>query len=86
MKMRCTQTDHRNQQIIGFCINNTCQNQRPYCNFCLPCHGEHLNRLTSQELLSEWIKERILIIQSIQKAVEECKVTLDSLLKFITLL
>ncbi|CAD8090457.1 unnamed protein product [Paramecium sonneborni] len=80
MQMRCTQADHRNQQIIGFCIESTCPNQRPYCHFCLPFHGYHLSKLTSYELLSEWMKERILIIQDIQTNIQECKIALDNVI------
>ncbi|CAD8209875.1 unnamed protein product [Paramecium octaurelia] len=47
--IRCTKADHRNLQITGFCIDSTSSVQRPYCNLCLPCHGEHLNKLTSLE-------------------------------------
>ncbi|CAD8201388.1 unnamed protein product [Paramecium pentaurelia] len=80
MQITCTQADHQNLQIIGFCIDNTCPNQRPYCHFCLPSHVQHINKLTSQELLSGWIKERILMVQNIQKNVQECKIALDSLI------
>ncbi|CAD8214861.1 unnamed protein product [Paramecium octaurelia] len=85
MQIRCTQADHQNQYITGFCIDTRCQNQRPYCHFCLPCHGQHLNKLTSQELLSEWIKERVLSVQNIQSNVQECKIALDSLLNLFLL-
>ncbi|CAD8117121.1 unnamed protein product [Paramecium primaurelia] len=80
MQIRCTQADHQNQQITGFCIESTCPNQRPYCNFCLPHHGQHLNKLTSQELLYGWINERILMVQNIYKNVLECKISLDGLI------
>ncbi|CAD8197250.1 unnamed protein product [Paramecium pentaurelia] len=82
MNMRCNQADHQNQQIIGFCISSTCPNKRPYCNFCLPSHIEHLNKLTSLELSQEWIKERIIRVWNVQKIVQECKLTLDSLINF----
>ncbi|CAD8145710.1 unnamed protein product [Paramecium pentaurelia] len=36
MQIKCTQADHRTQQILGFCIGSSCANQRPYCNFCIP--------------------------------------------------
>ncbi|CAD8214276.1 unnamed protein product [Paramecium pentaurelia] len=80
MQIRCTQADHRNQQILGICIDSVCPNQRPYCNFCLPRHNQHLEKLTSFELLSEWIKERILQVQIIQNSVYECKIALDRLI------
>ncbi|CAD8109495.1 unnamed protein product [Paramecium primaurelia] len=79
MQIRCTQADHRNQQIIGFCIDSTCQSQRPYCNFCLPRHSQHLEMLTSIELLYEWIKQGIIKIKDFEKNVQEFKVALDSL-------
>ncbi|CAD8213273.1 unnamed protein product [Paramecium pentaurelia] len=79
MQIRCTQAGHQNQQIIGFCIDSTCPNQRPYCNFCLPLHSEHLEMLTSIELLFEWIQNGILRIKNVEKNVQEFKVALDSL-------
>ncbi|CAD8156399.1 unnamed protein product [Paramecium pentaurelia] len=79
MQIRCTQADHLNQQIIGFCIDSTCPNQRPYCNFCLPRHSEHLEMLTSIELLFEWIQKGIIRIKNVEKNVQEFQVTLDSL-------
>ncbi|CAD8174767.1 unnamed protein product [Paramecium pentaurelia] len=82
MQIRCTQADHQNQQIIGFCIDTTCTNQRPYCHFCLPSHVQHFDKLTSQELISGWIKDRILMVQYVQKNVQECKFALDSLINF----
>ncbi|CAK66297.1 unnamed protein product (macronuclear) [Paramecium tetraurelia] len=80
MNIRCTQANHQNQQIMGFCINRICPDLRPYCNFCLPCHSKHLNMLTSLELLYGWIQQRILIIQDVEKSVQECKFSLDNLL------
>ncbi|CAD8130360.1 unnamed protein product [Paramecium sonneborni] len=78
--IRCPQVDHLNQQIIGFCIDNKCQNERPYCQVCLPRHDQHLNKLISQELLSDWMKERILTIQNVQKNAQECEIALDNLI------
>ncbi|CAD8135856.1 unnamed protein product [Paramecium pentaurelia] len=87
MIIRCTQADHLNQQIIGVCIDGICQYQRPYCNFCLPNHGQHLNNLTSLELLEGWINKRVLIAHNIQQKAQECKLAIDSLLnKFINIL
>ncbi|CAD8129635.1 unnamed protein product [Paramecium sonneborni] len=83
MQMRCTQADHRNQQIIGFCIHSTCQMQRPYCNFCLPSHSQHLNKLTSQELILDWMKQKILIVQNVQQNVQECLIAFDNLSNLI---
>ncbi|CAD8190170.1 unnamed protein product [Paramecium pentaurelia] len=83
MQIRCTQVDHQNQYITGFCIDNTCPNQRPYCHFCLPSHVQHINKLTSQELLSGWIKEKSLIIQNVQKNIQECEIALNSLINVI---
>ncbi|CAD8117659.1 unnamed protein product [Paramecium primaurelia] len=80
MYLRCIQADHQNQQITGFCIDSTCPNQRPYCNFCLPGHVQHIHKLTSQELISGWIKERIHMVQNAQKNVQEFKIALDSLM------
>ncbi|CAD8178043.1 unnamed protein product [Paramecium pentaurelia] len=80
MQIRCTQADHRNQQIIGFCIDSTCPNQRPYCHYCLPQHGQHLDKLTYFELFHEWIQKRIINAQNVQKNVQECKLSLDYLL------
>ncbi|CAD8198439.1 unnamed protein product [Paramecium pentaurelia] len=74
---------HRNQQIIGYCIDRPCPNQRPYCHFCLPRHGQHLDRLTSQELFNEWIQQRILSAHNVQKNVQECKLSFDSLLNLL---
>ncbi|CAD8108085.1 unnamed protein product [Paramecium primaurelia] len=84
--MRCTQADHLNQQIIGVCIDSKCQQQRPYCNFCLSSHGQHLNKLTSLELIDDWIRKRVLIVQNVEQKICECKLALDCLLnKFINL-
>ncbi|CAD8097019.1 unnamed protein product [Paramecium primaurelia] len=84
MEIRCTQADHLNQQIIGVCIDSDCQYQRPYCNFCLPHHGQHLNKLTSLELFDDWIRKRALIFQNVEQKAQECKLALDGLLnKFI---
>ncbi|CAD8165512.1 unnamed protein product [Paramecium pentaurelia] len=84
--MRCNQADHQNQQIIGVCIDNKCQQQRPYCNFCLASHGQHLNKLISVELLDDWVCKRVLIIKNVEQNAQECKLALDSLLnKFINL-
>ncbi|CAD8202383.1 unnamed protein product [Paramecium pentaurelia] len=83
MQIRCTQADHRNQQIMGFCIDSICQDQRPYCNFCLPRHGQHLKKLISVELLNEWIQQRIFRVQNVQQNIQECKLSLDNLLKFL---
>ncbi|CAD8189359.1 unnamed protein product [Paramecium pentaurelia] len=80
MQIRCTQADHRNQQIIGFCIDSTCPNQRPYCHYFLPQHGQHLDKLTYFELFNEWIQKRIINAQHVQKNVQKCKLSLDSLL------
>ncbi|CAD8113788.1 unnamed protein product [Paramecium primaurelia] len=80
MQIRCTQADHQNQQIIGFCIDSTCPNQRPYCHYCLPQHSQHLEKLTYFELFNEWIQKRIINAQNVQKNVQECKLSLDSLL------
>ncbi|CAD8191716.1 unnamed protein product [Paramecium pentaurelia] len=80
MQIRCTQADHRNQQIMGFCINSTCPNQRPYCHYCLPQHSQNLDKLTYFELFNEWIQQRIINAQNVQKNVQECKLSLDSLL------
>ncbi|CAD8214495.1 unnamed protein product [Paramecium pentaurelia] len=86
MLMRCTQADHLNQQIIGVCIDSKCQYQRPYCNSCLPIHGQHLNKLTSLELLDEWISKRVLIVQNVEQIAQACKLEIDSLLnKFVNL-
>ncbi|CAD8214428.1 unnamed protein product [Paramecium pentaurelia] len=85
MYIRCTQADHQNQQIIGFCIDSACTNQKPYCHLCLPSHIQHNNKLTSEELLSGWIQERILAAQDIQKNVQECKIALDRLINFLFL-
>ncbi|CAD8182094.1 unnamed protein product [Paramecium octaurelia] len=79
MNIRCTQANHQNQQIMGFCINRKCPDLRPYCNFCLPCHSKHLNKLTSLELLCGWIQQRVLIIQDVEKCVQDCKFSLDNL-------
>ncbi|CAD8097696.1 unnamed protein product [Paramecium primaurelia] len=84
MQMRCNQADHLNQQLIGVCIDSKCQQQRPYCNFCLASHGQHLNKLL--ELIDDWIRKRVLIIQNVLQKTCECKLALDSLLnKFINL-
>ncbi|CAD8172188.1 unnamed protein product [Paramecium pentaurelia] len=86
MLIRCTQADHLNQQIIGVCIDSQCQYQRPYCNSCLANHGQHLKKLTPLEILDEWIRKRVIIVQNVQQKAQECKLTLDSLLnKFINL-
>ncbi|CAD8077884.1 unnamed protein product [Paramecium sonneborni] len=83
MQIRCNQVDHRNQQIIGCCIDNSCPNQKPYCNFCLPLHAQHLEKLISLELLHEWIQRRIHSALIVQKNVSECKLSLDRLLNFL---
>ncbi|CAD8097136.1 unnamed protein product [Paramecium sonneborni] len=80
MLINCTQASHQDQKIIGFCIDSSCLSQRPYCHFCLISHCHHLNKLTTQELLSEWMKERILTVQNVQKNVQECKIALDNLI------
>ncbi|CAD8130245.1 unnamed protein product [Paramecium sonneborni] len=63
-----------------FCIDTLCPNQRPYCHFCLPSHVQHLNKLTSQELLSDWINARVHNVQNIQNHFQECKISLDRLI------
>ncbi|CAD8190900.1 unnamed protein product [Paramecium pentaurelia] len=84
MQIRCTQADHLNQLIIGVCIDSDCQYKRPNCNFCLPHHGQHLNKLTSLELFDDWIRKRALIVQNVEQKAQECKLALDGLLnKFI---
>ncbi|CAD8115381.1 unnamed protein product [Paramecium primaurelia] len=83
MQIKCTQADHKNQYILGFCIDASCQNQRPYCNFCIQSHIQHLDKLTTLELLYEWIEQEIVKINSIQKDVQEFKAALDSLLNFL---
>ncbi|CAD8145697.1 unnamed protein product [Paramecium pentaurelia] len=83
MQIRCAQPDHRNLQIIGFCIDITCPNQRPYCHFCLPQHGQHLDKLTYFEHFNEWIQKRIINAQNVQKNVQECKLSLDSVLNLL---
>ncbi|CAD8119812.1 unnamed protein product [Paramecium sonneborni] len=80
MQIECTQADHRNQQIMGCCIDSSCTYQRPYCNSCLPHHGQHLQKLTSFEILIEWVQKRIVNAQNIQKNVQESKSSLDNLL------
>ncbi|CAD8130380.1 unnamed protein product [Paramecium sonneborni] len=80
MDIRCTQANHRNQQIIGCCIDSLCSNQRPYCNSCLPSHGQHINKIKSLELLDEWILQRVHEAQNVQKNVQECQLSLNSLL------
>ncbi|CAD8210391.1 unnamed protein product [Paramecium octaurelia] len=83
MSIRCTQADHRNQQIIGCCIDTNCSDQSPYCNSCLPSHGQHLKKLMSLELLNEWIQQKILKVKNVQMNVQECKGSLDSLLDML---
>ncbi|CAD8125618.1 unnamed protein product [Paramecium sonneborni] len=83
MQIRCTQGDHRNQSIIGCCIDNQCLNQRPYCNSCLPNHIEHLNKLISLEVLDEWIQQRILCVQNVKNNVIQCKLSIDSLITLL---
>ncbi|CAD8166674.1 unnamed protein product [Paramecium octaurelia] len=80
MQIRCTQADHRNQQIIGVCIDITCQNQRPYCNFCLPFHAKHLQMLTSLDLFNEWIQQRIFRVKNAYNSVQDLKISLDRLI------
>ncbi|CAD8199959.1 unnamed protein product [Paramecium octaurelia] len=80
MQMRCNQADHRNQSIIGVCVDITCPNIRPYCNFCLSFHSKHLHMLTPFDLINEWIQERILQAQDVQKNVHEFKFSIDNLL------
>ncbi|CAD8208971.1 unnamed protein product [Paramecium pentaurelia] len=81
MQIRCTQADHQNEQIIGFCIDSKCPNQRPYCHFCLQSHSQHLNNVTNFGLLSEWIKQRTLNIQNVQKNIQDSKIAFDCLIK-----
>ncbi|CAD8116479.1 unnamed protein product [Paramecium primaurelia] len=78
-------SDHQNQQIIGFCIDGACPNQKLFCHLCLPSHIQHISKLTSEELLSGWIKERILAAQDIQKNIQECKIALDRLINLFFL-
>ncbi|CAD8215033.1 unnamed protein product [Paramecium octaurelia] len=80
MQIRCTQADHQNQQIIGVCIDITCQNQRPYCHFCLTLHVNHLPMLTPFNLLNEWIYQRIIRVNNAYNNIQELKVSLDNLM------
>ncbi|CAD8142263.1 unnamed protein product [Paramecium pentaurelia] len=80
MQIRCISADHQNQQITGFCIDSKCPNQRHYCKVCLPSHNLHLNKLISQELLYQWVKERILMLKYLKNNVQEFKFALDSLI------
>ncbi|CAD8117457.1 unnamed protein product [Paramecium sonneborni] len=83
MNFRCNQVDHRNQQIMGICVQSTCKYQRPFCNYCLPNHGSHLNQLMTWELLQEWIDQKIILIKDLQKNASDCKSALDSLINKI---
>ncbi|CAD8137793.1 unnamed protein product [Paramecium octaurelia] len=80
MQMRCNQADHQNQTIVGVCIDNTCPNLRPYCNFCLPLHSKHPHMLTPLDLITEWIQERIPQVLNVQNNLQELKVSLENLL------
>ncbi|CAD8162586.1 unnamed protein product [Paramecium octaurelia] len=80
MQMRCNQADHENQSIIGVCIDITCPNLSPYCNFCLPLHAKHLHMLTPLDLINEWISERILQVHNVYNSVQDLKVPFENLL------
>ncbi|CAD8214513.1 unnamed protein product [Paramecium octaurelia] len=84
MQMSCNQADHNNQSIIGVCVDITCPNIRPYCNFCLPLHAKHLHMLTPLDLINEWISERILQVHNAQNNVEEFKVSLEIFLNQVS--
>ncbi|CAD8198841.1 unnamed protein product [Paramecium pentaurelia] len=81
MQIRCTKADHRDLQIIGVCSDPQCQQQRPYCNFCLPIHFLHLNKLIPQELLNEWIQVRMECINNVQVIISQCNKDLESIRK-----
>ncbi|CAD8108318.1 unnamed protein product [Paramecium sonneborni] len=82
MQIRCTQAEHRNLQIIGVCSDPQCQQQKPYCNFCLPIHSLHLNKLIPQELLNEWIQSRMVCIKEVQVIISQFDKALESVKKF----
>ncbi|CAD8149834.1 unnamed protein product [Paramecium octaurelia] len=81
MQMRCISADHRNQSIIGVCIDITCPNLRPYCTYCLPLHAKHLHMLAPLDVINEWVQERILQVHNVQNNIQEFKGSLESLLK-----
>ncbi|CAD8194904.1 unnamed protein product [Paramecium octaurelia] len=80
MEFRCTQADHKNQQIIGVCIDAQCQYQRPYCQYCIFSHSQHQGNIIPLEFLPNWMKERCEAFQVMQNSFQECKSSLQSMI------
>ncbi|CAD8121051.1 unnamed protein product [Paramecium sonneborni] len=83
MQQRCTKADHKNQPLIGVCLDHYCSSQRPYCNQCIPQHINHCEKLTSFELLHEWYSIRANSLKEYQNFIQKCKKVIDSINQFI---
>ncbi|CAD8094619.1 unnamed protein product [Paramecium sonneborni] len=69
---RCTYLGHENEEIIGFCLNQTCQNATQYCYECLSnTHSDHLNDCIRFAIISKYINQFIQIQREQTKQFKE---------------
>ncbi|CAD8095065.1 unnamed protein product [Paramecium primaurelia] len=57
---RCKYLTHENEEIIGFCLNQNCQNATLYCYECLTTtHQDHFNDCIRFPKIDQYMNEFI---------------------------
>ncbi|CAD8137817.1 unnamed protein product [Paramecium octaurelia] len=66
--LSCKQLDHENKEIIGFCLNQNCQNSTQYCSECFnTTHSEHQKDCVLFSTINYFMKELIKVNNELRK-------------------
>ncbi|CAD8214711.1 unnamed protein product [Paramecium octaurelia] len=73
---KCKYLKHEKEEIMGFCLNQKCQNETQYCYKCLNAtHSEHFNDCVRFTEIMEIMNESMLVYNQFEIQLKELSKT-----------